>query len=190
MDAIMKQKLKNSTPVFAELRQFEDADDEMRDIASYIKKTTQHNEYIEPARVKFLYTNKPKKDGSRYTLFDLIKRSDMEKMIANEYDFIMTVFYDVWKDLESEQKVMSLDKALCAIDMGSMENQKLGKRAPDSKEYTSNMKFYGADKVMETSELIDLACQRIIDTRKEEQKEMKARNKMFKQAKKGKEELA
>lgn len=184
MDKAILEKLKHSTPTFAEMREFEDADDEMKDIASYIKKTASHNSDIEPARVKFLYTNKPKKDGGRYTLFDLIKRSNMEKMIADEYDFIMTIFYDVWKDITPEQKIISLDKALCAIDMGDMENQKIGKKAPDSKEFTSNMKCYGSEKVMETSEIIDMACQRIIDTKKEEQKEIKARNKMFKNSKK------
>ena len=184
MDKIMFDKLKHSTPTFAELREFEDADDEMLDIASYIKKTTQHNKYIEPKRIKFLYTNKPKKDGGRFTLFDLVKRSNLEKMITDQYDFILTTFYDVWKDLEPEQKLISLDKALCAIDIGDIENQKIGKKAPDSKEYTANMKFFGAEKVMNTSEIIDLACQRIIETRKEEEKEIKMRNKMARQKKK------
>src|ERR1035437_4246960 len=127
MDKAMLDKLKHSTPTFGEMKEFEDADDEMKEIASYIKKSTQHNEYIEPAKIKFLYTNKPKKDGGRYTLFDLIKRSAMEKMINEGYDFIMTVFYDVWKDITPEQKVIALDKALCGINMGDMENQKIGK---------------------------------------------------------------
>ena len=182
MDKALIEKLKHSTPTFAEIREFEDADDELREIASHIKRTTQHNEYIEPERIKFLYTDKPKKDGGRYTLFDLIKRSNMEKMIAGEFDFILTVFYPVWKDLEPEQKVISLDKALCAIDMGDMEKQKIGKKSPDSKEFTSNMRYYGADTVMKTSEIIDLAVQRIIDERKEAQKEAKAKNKKGKKS--------
>jgi hypothetical protein len=183
MDQAFKTKLKNSTPVFSQMNKFEDADDEMREIASHIKRTTQHNEYVEPERIKFLYTNKPKKEGTRYGIFDLMKRSDLEKMIENRYDFILTVFYDVWKDLEPEHKVMSLDKALCGVDMGSMENPKITKKAPDSKEYIDNMKFYGADQVMETSEIIDLACQRIVEDRKEQlklQKEAKASGKKSK----------
>ena len=182
MDKVFLDKLKNSTPVYQQIDKFEDADDELREIASYIKKHTQHNEYVEPNRIKYLYTDKPKKDGSRYSLFDMIKRNDMEKMIDGQYDFILTIFYDVWKDLEPEQKIISLDKALCAIDMGTMENPKISKKAPDSKEYTANMKFYGADKVMNISETVDLACQRIIEERKEQLKEMRQGNKKNKHA--------
>jgi hypothetical protein len=182
MDKDLDLKLKNNTPIYQSIEKFEDADDEMLFIASHIKSTTQHNEYIEPNRIKFLYSNKPKKDGSSYTLFDLFKRSDMDKMINDTYDFILTTYYDVWKDLESEQKIMLLDKALCGIDMGNMENQKIGKTPPDSKEYKANMRYYGADKVMNTSEIVDSACRRIIEEKKEQQKMAKE----GKQDKKGK----
>ena len=170
MDKDLELKLKNSTPVYQSIEKFEDADDEMLFIANYIKRTTQHNEYIEPSRIKFLYSNKPKKDGSSYTLFDLFKRNDMDKMINDTYDFILTIFYDVWKNLEPEQKLIMLDKALCGIDMGSMENQKIGKTPPDSKEYKANMRFFGADKVMNTSEMVDSACRSVLEEKKEQQK--------------------
>ena len=170
-------ELKNSNPVFQQIVGFEDADEEMKKIASYIKVHTQHNEYIEPERVKFLYSDKPKKDGGRYAIFDLFKRSDIEKMINNDYDFVLTAFYDVWKDLEPEQKVISLDKALCGIDMGDMEKQKVGKKAPDSKEFIANMLHYGADKVMKISEMVDLACERIIEERKEQERNKKKQQK-------------
>lgn len=170
MDKDLELKLKNSTPIYQTIEKFEDADEEMLFISNHIKRTTQHNESIEPNRIKFLYSNKPKKDGSSYTLFDLFKRSDMDKMIDDTYDFILTIFYDVWKDLEPEQKILMLDKALCGIDMGDMENQKLSKTSPDSKEYKSNMRFYGADKVMNTSDVVDLACRRILEEKKEQQK--------------------
>jgi hypothetical protein len=170
MDKDLELKLKNSTPVYQSIEKFEDADDEMLFIANHIKRTTQHNEYIEPSRIKFLYSNKPKKDGSSYSLFDLFKRNDMDKMIDDSYDFILTIFYDVWKDLEPEQKIMMLDKALCGIDMGGMESQKVGKNPPDSKEYKANMRFYGADKIMNTSDIVDLACRRILEEKKEQQK--------------------
>lgn len=173
MDKDLELKLKNSTPVYQSIEKFEDADDEMLFIANHIKRTTQHNEYIEPSRIKFLYSNKPKKDGSSYSLFDLFKRNDMDKMINDTYDFILTIFYDVWKDLEPAQKIMMLDKALCGIDMGNMENQKIGKNPPDSKEYKANMRFYGADKVMNTSDVVDLACRRIIEERKDKAKQAK-----------------
>lgn len=170
MDKDLELKLKNSTPVYQSIEEFEDADDEMLFIANHIKRTTQHNEYIEPARIKFLYSSKPKKDGSSYALFDLFKRNNMDKMINDTFDFILTVFYDVWKDLEPEQKLIMLDKALCGVDMGSMESQKISKTPPDSKEYKSNMRFYGADKVMNTSDIVDLACRRILEEKKEQAK--------------------
>lgn len=170
MDTLTEKKFKNLTPKIQDFNGFEDADDELREIASYVKKTTTHNEYVEPNKVKFLYSSKPKKEGGRYVVSDLIKRSDMEKMIDNTYDFILTVFYDAWKDLSGEQKVILLDKALCGIDMGDMEKQKIGKKSPDSREYISNLMFYGADKVMRISEQVDLTCQRIIEEKKEKAK--------------------
>lgn len=179
MDKDLEFKLKNSTPIIQIIDEFEDADDEMLFIANHIKRTTQHNEYIEPSRIKFLYVPKPKKEGSVYSLFDLYKRPNIEKTIDNSYDFILSVYYDVWKDLEPEQKIMMLDKALCGIDMGNMESQKVGKNPPDSKEYKSNLRYYGAEKVMNTSEIVDLACRRIMEEKKEQQK-------LAKESKKGK----
>ena len=173
MDNITATKFKSLTPKIQDFNGFEDADDELREIASYVKKTTTHNEYVEPDKVKFLYSSKPKKDGGRYVIHDLSKRSDMEKMIDDTYDFILTVFYDAWKDLGGEEKVILLDKALCGIDMGDMEDQKIGKKSPDSKEYVTNMMFYGADKVMKLSETVDLTCQRIMEEKKEESKNKK-----------------
>jgi hypothetical protein len=151
-----------------------DADDEMLSIASYIVKHNQHNEYVLPERIKFLYSPKPKKDGGRYSLFDLIKRSEIEKMVNDNFDFILTIFYDVWAKLEPEQKIIQLDKALCGIDMGDGEEiEKLKKKSPDSKEYVSNMYFYGAEKVMRISEVIDLSCASAMEERKEKEKNAK-----------------
>lgn len=151
-----------------------DADDEMLAIAQYIVKHNQHNEYVLPERIKFLYSPKPKKDGGRYSLFDLIKRSEIEKMINDDFDFILTIFYDVWSKLEPEQKIIQLDKALCGVDMGDGEEiEKLKKKAPDSKEYVSNMYFYGAEKVMRISEVIDLSCASAMEERKEKEKNAK-----------------
>ena len=92
----------------------------------------------------------------------------MEKMVNDQYDYILTVFYDVWKELSPEQKIMSLDKALCGIDGGDMEHQKISKKNPDSKEYTENMNLFGPLEVMKLSEIIDLKCQSFVDEKKEE----------------------
>lgn len=177
MDKVFLDKLKNSTPVIQNLETFMDADDEMLEIAEYIKKHNQHNEYIEPKRIKFLYSPKPKKDGGRFIINDLIKRSDMEKMVNDQYDFILTMYYDVWNQLAPQEKIIQLDKALCGIESDiTNENvePKPKKKSPDSKEYISNMKFYGPDVVMKISETIDLACTRIMEEKKEKAKQRKA----------------
>jgi hypothetical protein len=174
MDQQFLNSLKNSTPVIQDLQTYMDADDEMLVIAQYIVKHNQHNEYVLPERIKFLYSPKPKKDGGRYSLFDLIKRSEIEKMVNDDFDFILTIFYDVWSKLEPEQKIIQLDKALCGVDMGDGEEvEKLKKKAPDSKEYVSNMYFYGAEKVMRISEVIDLSCASAMEERKEKEKNAK-----------------
>ena len=174
MDQQFLNSLKNSTPVIQDLQTYMDADDEILTIAQYVVKHNQHNEYVVPERIKFLYSPKPKKDGGRYSLFDLIKRSEIEKMVNDEYDFILTIFYDVWSKLDPEQKIFQLDKALCGIDMGDGEEiDKLKKKAPDSKEYVSNMYFYGAEKVMKISEIVDLSCASAMEERKEKEKNAK-----------------
>jgi hypothetical protein len=179
MDQQFLNSLKNSTPVIQDLQTYMDADDEMLAIAQYIVKHNQHNEYVLPERIKFLYSPKPKKDGGRYSLFDLIKRSEIEKMVNDDFDFILTIFYDVWSKLEPEQKIIQLDKALCGVDMGDGEEiEKLKKKAPDSKEYVSNMYHYGAEKVMRISEVIDLSCASAMEERKEKEKNAKKAKKL------------
>jgi hypothetical protein len=86
------------TPVLpSDFEGYYDADEELKEIASYIKDTTNHNSEIEPSRIKFLYdTKKPSKEGGRFVLTSLTKRSDIDKMVNDEYDYILTVFYDVW----------------------------------------------------------------------------------------------
>lgn len=173
MDKIFLDSIKNATPVVAgDLEIFLDADDELQLIANHIKKHNQHNEYISPERIKFLYSPKPKKDGGRYVMADVFKRSDMEKMVNDQYDFIVTVFYDVWRKLDPDNKVIVLDKALCGIEVD--ENLKAKKKAPDSKEYLANLHFYGADNVMRISEVIDMACTSAIAERKERAKNQDA----------------
>lgn len=170
MDKQLETILKNSTPVFQNIDEFEDADDEMQIIAGFIKQSVKHNSHIEPNRVKFLYSNKPKKEGNNYGLFELRKIENIYKYLNSDFDFFLTVYYDVWKDLEPEHKLIMLDKALCGIDMGNMETQKIGKNPHDVKEYKANMKHFGGDKVMETSEIVNLACRRIIEEKKDKAK--------------------
>jgi hypothetical protein len=172
-----KKEVKNLTPVIAELKGYIDADEELLVFSEYVRSNFSHNREIEPKRIKYLYADAPKKDGGRFVLTNLFMRSDMEKMVNDEYDYILTVFYHVWKDLTPEQKVVALDKALCGIDMGDMEKAKLSKKAPDSKEYTANLNCFGPESVMKLSELIDLRCQTILEERKENEKQAKGKKK-------------
>lgn len=124
MDQAFLNSIKNLTPSIQDLQSYFDADEEMKIIADYIVKHNQHNEYVQIDKIKFLYSPKPKKEGTRYSLFELIKRSEIEKMINDNYDFILTIFYDVWAKLEPEQKIIQLDKALCGIEIVDEEKVK------------------------------------------------------------------
>ena len=44
------------------------------------------------------------------------------------------------------------------------------KKSPDVSEFKSNMTHYGAQNVMSTSEIINLACLRIVEEKNEEKK--------------------
>ena len=165
------EKLKNATPgVAGDLETYIDANDEMQMIAQYIQKNNTHNSYIDPTRINFLYSPKPKKDGGRFILTEVFKRPEYEVATYDKFDFIITVFYDVWKNLDPENKVIVLDKALCGIEV---VEDKTKKKTPDSKEYLNNLHFYGADKVMRISEIIDMACSNAIEQRKENAKNAK-----------------
>jgi len=146
---------------------FVDADDELKEIAKYIKSNTTHNSQIDPDRIKYLYTTEAKKDGGKYVVGQLIARKEMEKMVNDNYDYIMVVFYKVWKELDMEHKVIQLDKLLCGVDTSS---EKIKKYNVDSKEYISNMKFFGAQSVLESTEIVASTISRILDEEKEEKR--------------------
>lgn len=157
-------------PEYGEIAGFEDADDDLRPVAVFLKGKSMHNEYIEPERVKFFYTSKPIKDGGRYTAGKILLRPDIERRVDGRYDFIALIYYPVFKDLSDEDKLIQLDKILCGIDMGTMEKPVLKKAQPDSKEYIGNLDFFGRDKVHDSSEVVHLATESIIQTEKEEKK--------------------
>ena len=117
---------------------FLDADEELLRIAHYIKSNTKHNADILPERIKYLYTTNTKKDGGRYVLGNLSLRSEVEKMVNDDYDYILYVHYRSWKELDIENKVIQLDKILCGVDI-DLEN-KTKKQSVDSKEYISNLR--------------------------------------------------
>jgi len=157
--------------VFEGNLQYMDADDELLAIANFIKENTDHNSDINPERIKYLYTTLVKKDGGRYVLGGLKPRSEEERMINDEYDYILSVHYKSWKELDIENKVILLDKILCGVDVDL--NNKVKKQAVDVKEYDSNLKCYGVEKSLNSSEIIDMAIDRIISEEKEERKNKK-----------------
>ncbi len=172
-------KFENTPVLPADYEGYMDADEELSVIAKYVKDATVHNADIETNRIKFLYsTMNPKKEGGRYVLSSLTKRSDIDKMVNDDYDYIITVYYEVWKDLDENNKIIQLDKALCGIDMGTLEKPTLKKKPSDTREYNDNLRHYGAEKVLSSSEMVDLACQRIFEEKKEKKREEREMKKM------------
>lgn len=143
----------------------QDADDELKPIADFIKQRTQHNEYISPERIKFLYGSKAVKSGGRYVTGVLKKRDDFEKSINDDFDFIIVVYYKLWKELDIENKTIQLDKIISGIDP-----EKNTKKTPDVSEFTGNMRFFGADTVLNSSEVVDMTVTRIVEEEKETKK--------------------
>jgi septum formation inhibitor-activating ATPase MinD len=72
-----------------------DADDELLEIAEFIKNNTQHNNEIKPKRVKYLYTTKAKKIGGKFAIGDLVLRSELDKLVNDEFDYILVVYYHI-----------------------------------------------------------------------------------------------
>lgn len=173
---------KLKTPSFEHLGEwaYQDADDEIRPIAEFISQKTPHNSDIDAERIKFFYTSKVKKDGGRFILGSLAMRSDVERMVHNDYDYILCVYYPVWKDLDSKTKAIQLDKILCGVDLAPGKDPAeivVKKKATDSREYIDNMKHFGTEDVLKSSEIVDLATQRIMEEAAEQKKLQKELNK-------------
>lgn len=158
------------TMVFQSGFELEAADDEPLKIAEFIQQKTQHNEYINPKRINFQFSEKLIKEGGRYVLGTLKKRDPEEIIINGEFDFIVKISYKIWKELDIENKVIQLDKILSGIDIGTSETPKMAKKQYDSKEFIENLKFFGIEKVINSSEVVHLACERIIEKEKENKK--------------------
>ena len=192
-----------STSAFAELDKFktpnldglnpgwvyEDADEELKHIAKFIASKTSHNSDIDPTRIKFFYTSKVKKDGGRFILGALSVRDEMERMIHNDFDYRLCVFYPVWKNLDSKNKVIQLDKILCGVLLapGKDAADVIVKKNPtDSREYTENMAHFGAEEVLKSSEVVDKATQQILEEEAEQKKLAKDAQKQAREVKKNK----
>lgn len=157
---------------FAGGSKYMDADEELLQVANWIKSNVSHNQDIKPERIKYLYTTLTKKDGGRFVLGGLILRNEIEKMVNDDFDYILFVHYKTWKELDLNHKVIQLDKILCGISI-DMDN-KIKKNSVDSKEYINNLRYYGAETVLNSSEIIDMTVDRIIEEEKQQKKNAKA----------------
>jgi len=154
--------------LFNGVTRYMDADDELIEVARFIQNNTSHNAEINPERIKYLYTTKPKKDGGRYVAGTLLVRGEMEKMVNDEFDYILIVHYKIWKSLDIPNKVIQLDKILCGVDLSGDKKNNV-----DSKEYLNNMNHFGADTVLKSSEAVDLGLVSIVEKEKEDKKNAK-----------------
>lgn len=160
------------TPNMPENVSYMDADDEILPMAKRISSQTPHNMSIEPDRIKYLFSSKPKKEGSVYVLGQLLVRNEVERAIAEDYDYVLIIFQPVWKNLRAEEKFIQLDKLLCGvnIDVNKKGEKQIKKNQFDCREYIDNMSFWGADKVMKTTEIVQLAIEQHVESKKEEKK--------------------
>lgn len=93
-------------------------------------------------------------------------------MVNDDFDYILFVHYKTWKELDLNHKVIQLDKILCGISI-DIDN-KIKKNSVDSKEYINNLRYYGAETVLNSSEIIDMTVDRIIEEEKQQKKNAKA----------------
>jgi len=157
------------TPEMLDSVDYMDADDELGPMAQRIKDRTPHNYDLKVERIKFLYTSKPKKEGGKYCIGELMVRSEKERAIYDAYDYVVIVYYPIWKELDNKNKFIQLDKLLCGVEIETKKSgaEVLKKAAYDCREYTDNMHFWGADNVLKSSEVVHLAVTRYIESQKE-----------------------
>lgn len=154
-----------------------DADDELVPMSDFIKKYSMHHDSIEIDRIKFEYTSKHKKVAGRFIMGDITLRSEMEKLLNNEYDYIVCIDYLIWKELDLSNKVIQLDKLLCGIDIGTLESPVLKKKSTDSREYVDNLTFFGLEDVLNSSETVHICASRIVSEEAENKKNSKGNKK-------------
>lgn len=154
---------------------FVDADEELVAIGKFIKERTPHNSEIEIEKIKFLYTDKPKKEGSVYSIGYVIARSEIERAVDDRYDYIICLFYPVWKSLDKKNKTIQLDKLFCSMntDVSNDGTKKVKKVSFDSKEYVNNMNHFGIMDVFRSSEIVNLATAQYIENEKEQKRNQK-----------------
>ena len=164
-------ELSTTTPEIPESIDYMDADDELRVMAQRIKDRTPHNYDLKVDRIKFLYTNKPKKEGGKYSIGELIVRNEKERAVYDAYDYVLIVYYPTWKELDNKNKFIQLDRLLCGVEIKTAKSgiETVKKAAYDCREYGDNLHFWGADDVLKSSETVHLAVSRYIESQKEKE---------------------
>lgn len=162
--------------------EFMDADDELAPMARSIQRQTPHNQDLNVDRIKFLYTNKSKKEGGKFTIGELSARNEKERAVFDEYDYVLTVYYPTWRELDKMNKFIQLDRLLCGVEVETKESgidviTKIKKGPFDCREYMDNMHYWGADAVLKSSEVVHLATSRIAEQTKESKSKTKTKKK-------------
>lgn len=152
------------------------ADDELVDIANYICGKIASKDRVDVERIKFLYTSKPKKEAGRNVAGYLISRSDIERIVDDRYDYVICVYYHAWKDFDAKTKVIQLDKIMCGIEVEVDMDQKrnVKKNQANIREFQENINYFGANEVITSSEIVDLAVASAMDFVKNEKKNRQA----------------
>jgi len=150
-----------------------DADDELEEFTTYLAKHTGHHDDLEPKRIKYFYTTKIQKDGGRFVIGSLAARSTVERMLNDKYDYMLFIYYPVWKNLDTKNKAIQLDKLLCGVDIkpGKDMAEIVAKKKPtDSREYLDNMAYFGSDDVIKSSEIVSMGVEQILSDIAEQKK--------------------
>jgi hypothetical protein len=163
-----------------------DADEELSPFTEIVVKSTGHHTDIEPSRIKFFYTNKPKKDGGRYITGSIVVRDPVERKLNNTLDYFVFIYFPLWAKLDVKNKAIQLDKILCGAEIvpgKDMAEVVLKKKPADSKEYLNNLHYFGADDVLRSSEIVDMAVSQMISEEADRKKALKETQKLNKASK-------
>lgn len=177
-DSFFKELDKFTTPNFdgAAKWEFHDADEELAPIAEFIHKHTPHNSQIDPARIKFYYVSKPIKEGGRYIVGNLKAIGVFERDMISDFDYYILISYAIWKNLDSKNKAIQLDKVLCGVELAEGKDPaevNVKKHPTEIREYENNVKFFGADTVLNSSEIVHRAGEQIAEAEAEDRKQKK-----------------
>lgn len=165
---------------------YQDADEELSLIAKFLASKTSHESEIDPSRIKFFYTTKVKKDGGRFIIGTLSAIDELQRMINDQYDYILCIYYPVWKDLDSKNKAIQLDKILCGVQLAPGKDQAevvVKKKATDIREYEENMNHFGKEDVLNSSEIVNRAVESLLEKEAEDKKIKKEQNQAKKKQK-------